>query len=613
MEQRFAHRKLTVLLVGVDPLAIPSPRPLALGALDLLFGQDLEQARQILQQQEIGVLVVGARLPIAQTCELLTQTVESSSPSDLVRVVFTSSHDLPLLEEGLEAYCLFYLSPEPTSPDQLSAILLAAAKHYGAKSSEEQGPASLTGNSIAPQRLQQIVSLTQGINSQRDPSIALHLALQAVEELVEVRRAYAWLYDESSDTLCAKAVMDDEERRERAALGLLGYVLRTGESLRLEWVGADPRYRPRGDDPLGQGSERWLAIPLKGLEGQVMGVLVGVRSAAQPAFSSEDQALLEGFAAQCGPPMGFMVRQRALEQRQLRELLGRRGQAHDLFREEALSHNRFEAADQGHPLQLSSGWIRATYGLLLAIVAAALLFVLTQKVYEYGEGPSLIRIRGKTAVTAPAPGTISSIEVQPGQRVMQGDVLLRFDNGQNNIKPSHLPLENNVVKTLRAEPILRAAHAGVVEVIRVRPGQQVRPGDLLLSLTGNQAHYSLVAILPGDLRPQLKPAMDLRLHLTGYAQSFVELKIASFGDEVVGAQEAKRYLGPELGENIIPEGPVVLVQATLPTSTFTASGHRYRYYDGMSGRVLVRLRKENILLRLVPGLKALFEKNTDGS
>jgi biotin carboxyl carrier protein/DNA-binding NarL/FixJ family response regulator len=579
----------------------------------LLFGQDLEQARQILQQQEIGVLVVGARLPIAQTCELLTQTVESSSPSDLVRVVFTSSHDLPLLEEGLEAYCLFYLSPEPTSPDQLSAILLAAAKHYGAKSSEEQGPASLTGNSIAPQRLQQIVSLTQGINSQRDPSIALHLALQAVEELVEVRRAYAWLYDESSDTLCAKAVMDDEERRERAALGLLGYVLRTGESLRLEWVGADPRYRPRGDDPLGQGSERWLAIPLKGLEGQVMAVLVGVRSAAQAAFSSEDQALLEAFAARCGPPLCCMVHQHAAEQRQLRQLLGRRGQAHDLFREEALSHNRLESADQGHPLQLFSGWIRTTYGLLLALVAVALLFVLTQNVYEYGEGPALIRVRGKTDVIARAPGMVSSLEVQPGQRVIRGDVLLRIVNVQTGTDPSRLTPERALAEAQRAERTLRAAHAGVVEAIRVRPGQPVRPGDLLLSLAGNQAHTSLVAVLPGYLRPQLKPAMDLRLQLTGYEPRFIELKVASFGDEVIGAREAKRYLGPELDEIIIPEGPVVLVQAPLPSSTFTASGHRYRYHDGMSGRVLVRLRKVNLLLRLVPGLKALFEKNTDGT
>jgi hypothetical protein len=113
----------------------------------------------------------------------------------------------------------------------------------------------------------------------------------------------------------------------------------------------------------------------------------------------------------------------------------------------------------------------------------------------------------------------------------------------------------------------------------------------------------LVAALPGEYRPLLRPGMPLRLELAGYRYAYQPLAIDTIEDRLVGPAEAQRALGPALA---LPAGPVVLVRARLLASTFAADGGAYSYYDGMTGAVEVRLRSERILYTLVPGLNVLF-------
>jgi hypothetical protein len=80
------------------------------------------------------------------------------------------------------------------------------------------------------------------------------------------------------------------------------------------------------------------------------------------------------------------------------------------------------------------------------------------------------------------------------------------------------------------------------------------------------------------------------------------------GDEVVGPNEVRRYLGPEIGDAVQVDGPVVLLKARLPSPTFVAEGRTYRFHNGMHGTAEVEVRAEKILLALVPGLKALLRR-----
>ena len=119
----------------------------------------------------------------------------------------------------------------------------------------------------------------------------------------------------------------------------------------------------------------------------------------------------------------------------------------------------------------------------------------------------------------------------------------------------------------------------------------------------------MIALLPGEYRPQLKPGMELRMELQGYRYAYQHLTVADVGSEVVGPAEARRYLGDEIADAATLGGPVVLVTARLPSLTFEAEGRTRRYHDGMWGKAEVRVRSEPILVALIPALKALFEND----
>ena len=114
-------------------------------------------------------------------------------------------------------------------------------------------------------------------------------------------------------------------------------------------------------------------------------------------------------------------------------------------------------------------------------------------------------------------------------------------------------------------------------------------------------------MLPGQYRPLLRPGMPLRLELVGYRYEYQDLVVESIGDEIVGPQEIRRYLGGEIGDTVFLPGPVILVEAHLSGSSFTADGTTLSYYDGMHGRAEARLRSRRILSALLPGFESVLD------
>jgi hypothetical protein len=104
----------------------------------------------------------------------------------------------------------------------------------------------------------------------------------------------------------------------------------------------------------------------------------------------------------------------------------------------------------------------------------------------------------------------------------------------------------------------------------------------------------------------VRSGQKLRLEISGFRYAYRELTVEAIGDEVVGPEEARRYLGPEVADSVQLGGPVVLVRAKLPARTFNSEGRVFSYHDGMHGTAEVRVRTEPILLTLVPGLKVIF-------
>jgi membrane fusion protein (multidrug efflux system) len=257
------------------------------------------------------------------------------------------------------------------------------------------------------------------------------------------------------------------------------------------------------------------------------------------------------------------------------------------------------------------------------------------RVSEYASGPAVLRIAGHTELTARAEGTVEEVRVLPGERVGEGQVLVRFysDTERAEVERMRSEFDLQLVRVLRdprdedaraAAAAIRpqlvlaqsrlqqrevtAPHDGTVHDVRIRPGQRLSAGDLVVSLVREDRELELVALLPGRSRPLLAPGMPLRLRVQGYAHAYVDLSIAEVGEEVVGPDAVRRYLGAEVGDAVRVDGPVVMMRAVLPSRTFRSDGREHDLFPGMQGTAEVPVRRESVLLALLPGLRGLRER-----
>ncbi len=133
----------------------------------------------------------------------------------------------------------------------------------------------------------------------------------------------------------------------------------------------------------------------------------------------------------------------------------------------------------------------------------------------------------------------------------------------------------------------------------------------MLTLLEEDRDLTVWAVLPGHFRPQLWVGMPARLEITGYPHAYQSLRISTIADEVIGPDEARRFLGPAIADAVPISGPSVLVTARLEQPDFGSGGHRYAYFDGMHVAFEARVESEPIILKLVPGLKMFLEGEDD--
>jgi membrane fusion protein (multidrug efflux system) len=275
-----------------------------------------------------------------------------------------------------------------------------------------------------------------------------------------------------------------------------------------------------------------------------------------------------------------------------------------------------------------------TYRFVSVVLASAIAYLAVGTLSEYATGPAVVRVEGRIDLTATAAGTVASLEAQPGQRVEASQLLVRFYDASESAELDRInrEFEMQLVKTLRSASdseartalgllraqkeqaqsrldarSVRAPTAGVVSDVRIRPGQLLGAGDIVLTLVRDDARFGIVAMLPGQYRPLIKPGMPLRLELSGFRYAYRELSIDAIGDEVIGPTEARRYLGAEIADTVVLPSSVILVRAHLPTRDFVVDGRNFAYHDGMQGIAEARVRTEPILFSIIPGLKAVLE------
>jgi multidrug efflux system membrane fusion protein len=241
-------------------------------------------------------------------------------------------------------------------------------------------------------------------------------------------------------------------------------------------------------------------------------------------------------------------------------------------------------------------------------------------------------MKGQEDLTATAAGRVSRVLVSRGQHVKAGQPLVELYSGLETAERERMeqefraqlaasllqPLDPSAQQALSAlrsqlessqarlrERSLRAPFDAVVNDVRVREGQHLNAGEVVVSILREGAESWALALVPGRYRPMLEPGQGFRLELEGFPYDYQELEVSVVSDELVGPAEMRRYLGPGLGDTVSVQGPVVAVMARLPASTFQSHERTYSYYTGMPGTARVRVRSRNGWVTLLPILEYL--------
>jgi membrane fusion protein (multidrug efflux system) len=509
-----------------------------------------------------------------------------------------------------------------TPDDQLQALLTALAT---GSALAPPNPPTAPQNADEARRAQLAFTASRKLASATDLRSTETIAVEAIAEMLDAERVQCLYYDADQGALWSETKQRAAGDDRTAIAGMVGWSARTGLPCMAAIAMDDPRYVGALDDPEGDPASPILVQPILGADARVHAVLVAARRPRRPPLGAGEAMMLARFASLAAPLLDHLSIH--VEGQQLLEPATEQD---PLFRAEATAA---QATNQwGDVVRIMPGWLSWAYWLLVLVLAGSIVFVSIGTVSTYSMGPAVIRSSARTSVATRSAGNIGAVEVAPGETVTPGTVIARLDDVDQRsavqrvqqefdtqlrnhmLDPSDAAADTSVrtlrlqleqARTALEERAIKTQSGGVVSDLRVRPGQHVEPGDIAASIVDGKGGLEMIALLPGEDRPQLAAGMPLRLELLGYRYVYQSLAIESVSSDVIAPSEAKRVLGAEVADSLQLAGPVVVVRGKLAGSEFEVDGRKFYYHDGMLGTAEVPVRSERILVALIPGLRRL--------
>ena len=131
-----------------------------------------------------------------------------------------------------------------------------------------------------------------------DREVLLRRIGEATARLAQAERATIFLVDRERGDLWSKVAMGEGmgEIRVPLGVGIAGIVAASGEWVIIDDAYADARFNPEVDRQTGYKTRNLLTLPMKGREGQTVGVLQ-VLNKRQGPFQPDDVEILTALAA----------------------------------------------------------------------------------------------------------------------------------------------------------------------------------------------------------------------------------------------------------------------------------------------------------------------------
>jgi HD-GYP domain-containing protein (c-di-GMP phosphodiesterase class II) len=145
-----------------------------------------------------------------------------------------------------------------------------------------------------------VLDVAKALVAERDLDRLLKLIVQAAARVVEADRCSLFLVDKAKGELWSKIAqgVGTREIRFPTGKGIAGTVAETNAPINIPDAYDDPRFNPDVDRETGYRTKSILCVPMRSLEGEVVGVLQALNKVSGEPFTDEDEELLSTLGGQ---------------------------------------------------------------------------------------------------------------------------------------------------------------------------------------------------------------------------------------------------------------------------------------------------------------------------
>lgn len=228
------------------------------------------------------------------------------------------------------------------------------------------------------------------ISRQQNIHETVKAACRCVEDAIPGSRSRIFLHDRKDLALYTVSKDLSHEKAFAISAGLIGYVTRNGECIRIECLQEDVRYMRASDNPEGMDDDCFMAAPILNMDGVVLGIITVARAHKDSFFSVEELTSLRFLASATAPTLTILLEfQRNMTVSDAKAAL--RGS--DLFRAEALEHHLNFAEQDGSLLHSMPYWLRRSHAAIMVLTVCSLIFLGVVRVPETVNGSAVVRTR----------------------------------------------------------------------------------------------------------------------------------------------------------------------------------------------------------------------------